>query len=167
MSSSLVQALLAFLLIVIAIPVALVTLRRVRMFNPASRQVMRLAGGIALGPRERIAVVEVGGRWLVVGVTGQSINLLTTLDSAPADLAASRSPLSATSSSAASSSAASLTVASSPVPSLTAEPRDAEPVTTGPMAPPATVTKARQPGEAGGGSPFARLLATARRREAH
>ena len=95
MSSSLVQALLAFLLIVIAIPVALVTLRRVRLFNPASRQVMRLAGGIALGPRERIAVVEVGGRWLVVGVTGQSINLLTTLDSAPADLAVSRAPRSA------------------------------------------------------------------------
>lgn len=90
MSSPLVQALLAFLLIVIAIPVALVTLRRVRMFNPASRQVLRITGGISLGPRERIAVVEVGGRWLVVGVTAQSINLLTTLDAAPGELSPSR-----------------------------------------------------------------------------
>lgn len=140
MSSSLVQALLAFLLIVIAIPVALVTLRRVRLFNPASRQVMRLAGGIALGPRERIAVVEVGGRWLVVGVTGQSINLLTTLDSAPADLAVSRAPRSADRS--ASSSGAPL------------------------IADPTASAQVAGPGNVGGGSPFARLLASARRREA-
>ena len=86
MSASLSQALLAFLLIVVAIPVALVMLRRFRMFHPGSRQVLRLTGGISLGPRERIAVVEVGGRWLVVGITGQSINLLTTFDSAPAEL---------------------------------------------------------------------------------
>lgn len=92
MSASLVQALLAFLLIVVAIPVALLTLRRVRHFNPASRHVMRLTGGIALGPRERVAVVEVAGRWLVVGVTAQSVNLLTTLDSPPEALTPLRQP---------------------------------------------------------------------------
>ena len=145
MSSSLVQALLAFLLIVIAIPVALVTLRRVRLFNPASRQVMRLAGGIALGPRERIAVVEVGGRWLVVGVTGQSINLLTTLDSAPADLAVSRAPRSADRSASSSGAPAGVPL----------------------IADPTASAQVAVPGDVGGGSPFARLLASARRREAH
>ena len=87
MTASLSQALLAFLLIVIAIPVALVSLRRFRLFHPGAGQVIRLTGGVSLGPRERIAVVEVGGRWLVLGVTSQSINLLSTLDSAPVELA--------------------------------------------------------------------------------
>ena len=95
MSAPLGQALLAFLLIVIAIPVALVMLRRFRMFHPAGGQVIRLSGGIALGPRERIAVVEVGGRWLVVGITAQSINLLATLDSPPAGLPAATLPATA------------------------------------------------------------------------
>lgn len=86
MNPLLVQALLAFLLVVVAIPVVLVMLRRSRMLGPGGRQIMRLAGGLVLGPRERIAVVEVSGRWLVVGISGQQINLLTTLDSAPEEL---------------------------------------------------------------------------------
>ncbi len=86
MSLSVVQALLAFLLVLVAIPFALAALRRTRHFGVGRRPVIRLTGGLALGPRERIAVVEVGGRWLVLGVTGQSIQLLTTLDEPPAEI---------------------------------------------------------------------------------
>ena len=39
----------------------------------------RIIGGVNLGGRERIMVVEVGDQWLVVGSTPNQINLLTTL----------------------------------------------------------------------------------------
>ena len=42
--------------------------------------VCRPVGGLTLGPRERIAVVEAQGRRWLVGVTGQSISLLAELD---------------------------------------------------------------------------------------
>ncbi|MET0507212.1 MAG: flagellar biosynthetic protein FliO [Burkholderiaceae bacterium] len=92
MSSSIIQALLAFGAVVAAIPLALALIRRSRNLGAGRRRIIQLAGGLSLGPRERIAVVEVGGRWLVVGVTGASINLLATLDEPPADLAARGSP---------------------------------------------------------------------------
>lgn len=37
---------------------------------------LQLVHVIALGPRERIALVQVGARYLVVGITGQHINTL-------------------------------------------------------------------------------------------
>jgi flagellar protein FliO/FliZ len=37
---------------------------------------LQLVHVIALGPRERIALVKVGARYLVVGITGQHINTL-------------------------------------------------------------------------------------------
>jgi flagellar biosynthetic protein FliO len=86
MSFSVIQALLAFLLVLVAIPAALAVVRRSRHLGAGRASVIRLTGGLALGPRERIAVVEVGGRWLVVGVTGQSINLLATFDEPPGAL---------------------------------------------------------------------------------
>jgi len=52
-----------------------------------------LVGGLTLGPRERIAVVEAQGRRWMVGVTGQSITMLAELDpSVPAGSAATEPP---------------------------------------------------------------------------
>ena len=83
MQSSLMQMLLALGLVVVTIPVALRLLRRGWRAGHGRNPLVRVVGGTALGPRERVAVVEVGGRWLVVGVTGQSVNLLATLDAVP------------------------------------------------------------------------------------
>jgi flagellar protein FliO/FliZ len=38
--------------------------------------VLRVVAGAAVGQRERVVVVEVGGNWLVVGVAPGSVNLL-------------------------------------------------------------------------------------------
>jgi flagellar protein FliO/FliZ len=38
--------------------------------------VLRVVAGTAVGQRERVVVVEVGGSWLVVGVAPGSVNLL-------------------------------------------------------------------------------------------
>jgi hypothetical protein len=48
--------------------------------NPGGRRVVTLIGGLTLGPRERIAVIESQGRRWMIGVTGQSISLLAELD---------------------------------------------------------------------------------------
>lgn len=40
---------------------------------------MRMIGGVALGPRERIVLVEVGDAWLVIGIVPGQIRTLHTL----------------------------------------------------------------------------------------
>jgi flagellar protein FliO/FliZ len=40
---------------------------------------MRVVAQLALGPRERLVVVEAGERWLLLGVTAASINRVGTL----------------------------------------------------------------------------------------
>ncbi len=40
---------------------------------------MKVVGGVALGPRERIVLVEVGDTWLVVGIVPGQIRTLHTL----------------------------------------------------------------------------------------
>ncbi|MBL8511487.1 MAG: flagellar biosynthetic protein FliO [Betaproteobacteria bacterium] len=48
---------------------------------------LRVVSQTSLGPREKIAIVEVGEQWLVVGVTGHSITPLmqTAKQAAPTD----------------------------------------------------------------------------------
>lgn len=49
-------------------------------FNRAFSGVnMRIVGGLSVGNRERVMVVEVGDHWLVLGVTPTQINTLATL----------------------------------------------------------------------------------------
>jgi flagellar protein FliO/FliZ len=73
-------ALLAFAAVVALIPIALWALKRVQSGGPGTARVVTLVGGLNLGPRERIAVIESHGRRWMVGITGQSITLLAELD---------------------------------------------------------------------------------------
>jgi flagellar protein FliO/FliZ len=49
---------------------------------------LRVIAGAAVGPRERVVVVEIGSIWLVVGVAPGSVNALHQMPRATADLAA-------------------------------------------------------------------------------
>ena len=49
---------------------------------------LRVIAGAAVGPRERVVVVEIGATWLVVGVAPGSVNALHQMPRATADLAA-------------------------------------------------------------------------------
>lgn len=79
-SASLIQTLLG-LLFVIALLFALVyVLRRFSNFkNFGAKGPLRIAGGLMIGPRERIVLVEIEDTWLVVGVVPGQIKTLYTL----------------------------------------------------------------------------------------
>ena len=77
---SILPSLAAFALVIAAIPAALWVLKRAQALRPSAAGTLQLVAGLSLGPRERIAVVNVGGRALVVGITAQSITHLATLD---------------------------------------------------------------------------------------
>ena len=73
------SALLSFgvlLLVVLSIPLVL---------WPGNRTngLLSMPASLTVGPREQIAVVKVGERVLVVGITSQQIQLLTELDGLP------------------------------------------------------------------------------------
>ncbi|MFN9771203.1 MAG: flagellar biosynthetic protein FliO [Burkholderiales bacterium] len=89
-------ALAAFVAVVALIPAALWVLKRLQTGAGRSGRAVTLVGGLNLGPRERIAIVEAEGRRWMLGVTGQSISLLAELErpdpSDPASQAAPTSP---------------------------------------------------------------------------
>lgn len=57
-----------------------------------TREVVKVIGGTRLGQKEKVMVVEVRGRWLVLGVTAQQVTCLSELESPTADAAAADEP---------------------------------------------------------------------------
>ncbi|MFZ3088208.1 MAG: flagellar biosynthetic protein FliO [Methylotenera sp.] len=69
------------LTVVLAV-MALITWLLKRMLPGAGGQqsVVRIVGGVSVGSRERVVVVEVAGRWIVVGVAPGQVNGLANLE---------------------------------------------------------------------------------------
>lgn len=86
-ASSAINSLLWFIAIIALIPVALWLLKRTpagaRLSGAGAGGVMRSVAALPLSPSQRIVTVEVGQgderRWLVLGVTAQSITTLHTM----------------------------------------------------------------------------------------
>ena len=73
-------------LVVAAIPAVLWAVARLARLPARSNRALTLGASLALGARERVAVVRVGERWLVLGVTAGGITLLRELDKDPGAL---------------------------------------------------------------------------------
>jgi len=75
--------LLWFIAILAMIPLALWLLKRTPMGGAAAQGTMRTIAALPLSPSQRLLTVEVGQgddrRWLVLGVTAQSITTLHTM----------------------------------------------------------------------------------------
>jgi flagellar protein FliO/FliZ len=54
-------------------------LKRFGPARPGASGAARIVGGISVGARERVIVVEVADQWIVVGVAPGSVNALTTM----------------------------------------------------------------------------------------
>ncbi|MDP9044053.1 MAG: flagellar biosynthetic protein FliO [Pseudomonadota bacterium] len=84
MISSGLSSLLWFIAIIVMIPVALWLLKRTPMGGAGGGNLMRSVAALPLSASQRIVTIEVGNgesrRWLVLGVTAQSITTLHTMD---------------------------------------------------------------------------------------
>ena len=59
-----------------------------KKFNHAkigNQSVAKIVGGVSVGPRERVVVVEIGGNWVVVGVASGQVNSLANFKVAELD----------------------------------------------------------------------------------
>ena len=83
MVASGLNSLLWFIAIILMIPCALWLLKRTPMGGASGTGVMRSVAALPLSASQRIVTVEVGQgvdrRWLVLGVTAQSITTLHTM----------------------------------------------------------------------------------------
>jgi flagellar protein FliO/FliZ len=86
-ASSGFTSLLWFIAILALIPVALWLLKRTPIGGAGAGGVMRSVAVLPISPSQRIVTVEVGSgderRWLVLGVTPQSITTLHTMEPGP------------------------------------------------------------------------------------
>lgn len=84
-----VQTFFGLLLIVALIAGMAWYARKLSGGQPFGKNLMRVVGGVALGPRERIVLVEIGEQWLVIGLVPGQIRTLHTLPKGqlPAELA--------------------------------------------------------------------------------
>jgi len=68
----------ASLLAVIAIIVALAFVaKRIGIAGSAGNSRIKVISQLAIGPREKVCIIEVGDEWLVVGTTTQQMTLLS------------------------------------------------------------------------------------------
>jgi flagellar protein FliO/FliZ len=73
---SLLQVVLALMLVLGAIVAFAWFLRRLSPGRGAAGGLLKVVGGVMVGPKERLVVVEVGETWLIVGVGASSVSLL-------------------------------------------------------------------------------------------
>jgi len=75
---------LAALAVVLAILIALPWLyKKVFGRKAVGGSVAKIIGGVSLGTRERLFVIEVGARWIVVGVAPGRVSALANIEPSP------------------------------------------------------------------------------------
>ncbi|HYC42147.1 MAG TPA: flagellar biosynthetic protein FliO [Noviherbaspirillum sp.] len=78
-AGSLVQVLLGLVVVLALMAGAAWVLKRMGMTGAGANSVARVVGGVSVGNRERVVVVEVGEQWIVVGVAPGRVNALSTM----------------------------------------------------------------------------------------
>lgn len=76
---ALMQGLLGLLVVLAALFAFFWLLRRFAPGQTAAQGVVRVVGGVMLGTRERLVVVEVGDQWLLLGVGAGQVSHLHTM----------------------------------------------------------------------------------------
>ncbi len=79
-SGSLLQVILALALVLAMMLAAAWFFKRIGLINFKQQLPVKVIGGLNLGNRERVMVIEVANQWLVLGITSQQISTLATLD---------------------------------------------------------------------------------------
>ncbi len=93
-SGALFQGLLGLGMVLAALAAFFWFLRRFSPGQSAAQGAVKVVGGVMLGPRERLVVVEVGETWLLLGVGGGQVSTLHTLPRPEGYTPAAHDPLS-------------------------------------------------------------------------
>lgn len=89
-SGSIVQIIFSLLLVLAAIVLVAWLLRRMNVAQQGTGSFLKVLGGVAIGQRERVVLVEVNDTWLVVGVGPGQIRTLHTLPKSELKISASQ-----------------------------------------------------------------------------
>jgi flagellar protein FliO/FliZ len=78
-TGSMAQIIFSLLLVLAVIILVARLLKRMNLVQAGTGNLLKVVGGVAIGQRERIVLVEAGDTWLVVGVGPGQIRTLHTL----------------------------------------------------------------------------------------
>lgn len=79
-SSGLLKMILGLVIVLAVMAILAWLLKRMLPGAGGQQSVARIVGGVSVGSRERVVVVEVAGRWIVVGVAPGQVNAIANLD---------------------------------------------------------------------------------------
>ena len=85
---NLVQVVFALLIVLGAIGLFAWLMRRFVPGQSGAGGILKVVGGVMVGPRERLVVVEVGENWLLLGVSAGGVTLVHSMPRPPAASAA-------------------------------------------------------------------------------
>jgi flagellar protein FliO/FliZ len=92
MGSGLLQMLAGLALVVVMILASLWLLKKISAPRGATAGLLKVVAGTAVGPRERVVLIEIGDDWLVLGVAPGRVNALHKLPRQIQPNAASATP---------------------------------------------------------------------------
>lgn len=78
-AGNLLQVLMGLIVVLALMAAVAWLLRRVNIGQRSSGGNIKIVGGVSVGTRERVMVVEVANQWIVVGVAPGRVNALATL----------------------------------------------------------------------------------------
>lgn len=79
-STGLLQILSALVFVIFVMLAAAWAFKRISPINNNNKVTVKVVGGTNIGHREKIMVIEVANQWIVVGVTANQINTLSTME---------------------------------------------------------------------------------------
>lgn len=78
-AGNLIQVLLGLVVVLALMAGAAWTLKRMGVAGVGANNVAKVIGGVSVGNRERVVVVEVADQWIVVGVAPGRVNALSSM----------------------------------------------------------------------------------------
>lgn len=90
---SLLQVMLALGFVIALIICAAWLMRRFSFAQRIAGKQMQVISAVMVGQKERVVIVEVRDQWLVLGVTPNNVNLLSTLSKPEVDTTAAPTPI--------------------------------------------------------------------------
>ena len=78
-SGSVMQVVFSLLLVLAAIVLVAWLLKRINLPQHGAANLLKVVGGVAVGQRERVVLVEINDTWLIVGVAPGQVRTLHTM----------------------------------------------------------------------------------------